>query len=383
VGARRSLLVVTSLLIATLGTTVTDPARAQGPATGMSRMRPATSLALQAQAEPFAAPQVGAVVSQVTALTLEYARRSAAAAAAGTALAAGFAALSSAEARSGDADQILARAQTARDQQAQELYVDGAGTGGALGLLTADSPDDALWRMSVGVQIGEQLIAQDARDEQAADALAQRATAPVQAAAAAQARLSQAFAVLRDEELAAQSVLDQARAELARLTAKARAEQAARQAAARLDRAEAAAAATRLTAAGPVTALAIPDTYLLAYRQAAAGCPGMDWTLLAAIGQVESGHGRNDGPSSAGAIGPMQFMPATFAAYAVDGDGDGVADPWDPRDAIFTAAHYLCVAGAGRGPAGVHQAVFGYNHAEWYVDLVLATQAAIAAQQAG
>jgi membrane-bound lytic murein transglycosylase B len=112
----------------------------------------------------------------------------------------------------------------------------------------------------------------------------------------------------------------------------------------------------------------------------------MSWTLLAAVGQVESGHGRNNGPSSAGAIGPMQFMPATFAAYAVDGDHNGKLDPWDPQDAIFTAAHYLCTAAARAGgvstPAGVHAALLTYNHAEWYVDLVLAAQQAIIARQA-
>ena len=93
--------------------------------------------------------------------------------------------------------------------------------------------------------------------------------------------------------------------------------------------------------------------------------------MLAAVGQVESGHGRNMGPSSAGAMGPMQFMPATFDHYAVDGDHDGVADIMDPADAIYTAAAYLCANGGGNGPAGLHTALFHYNHAEWYVQLVL------------
>jgi membrane-bound lytic murein transglycosylase B len=124
--------------------------------------------------------------------------------------------------------------------------------------------------------------------------------------------------------------------------------------------------------------MAIPAEFAADYRSAAHTCTGMRWTLLAAIGQVESGHGRNDGPSSAGAIGPMQFMPATFALYAVDGDGDGVTDPWDPEDAIFTAARYLCASGvAAGGAAGVHDALFAYNHAEWYVALVLAVEQAI------
>jgi membrane-bound lytic murein transglycosylase B len=76
----------------------------------------------------------------------------------------------------------------------------------------------------------------------------------------------------------------------------------------------------------------------------------------------------------------MRFMPATFRSYAVDGDHDGRTDAWDPEDAIFTAARYLCASGAGRGPQGVHDAVFAYNHAEWYVDLVLGAQRAIRAR---
>jgi membrane-bound lytic murein transglycosylase B len=111
--------------------------------------------------------------------------------------------------------------------------------------------------------------------------------------------------------------------------------------------------------------------YLALYKAAAPTCPGLSWTVLAAIGQVESGHGRNDGPSSAGAMGPMQFEPATFASYAVDGDGNGSASIMDPADAIFTAAHYLCANGAGRDPAALDNAILHYNHAEWYVQMVL------------
>jgi membrane-bound lytic murein transglycosylase B len=111
--------------------------------------------------------------------------------------------------------------------------------------------------------------------------------------------------------------------------------------------------------------------YLALYRAAAPTCPGLSWTVLAAIGQVESGHGRNDGPSSAGAMGPMQFEPGTFAAYAVDGDHDGKANIMDPADAIFTAARYLCADGAGRGSSALSGAILHYNHAEWYVQMVL------------
>jgi membrane-bound lytic murein transglycosylase B len=138
---------------------------------------------------------------------------------------------------------------------------------------------------------------------------------------------------------------------------------------------------------GEMTALAIPAEYQSAYQAAAVTCPGMSWTLLAGVGQIETGHGRNSRPSSAGAIGPMQFMPATFAAYAVDGDGDGVLDAWDPQDAIFSAAHYLCVSGGRSGAvvgsaAWKNAALLAYNHAQWYVDLVLAAEAAIVARAA-
>ncbi|MBE1537795.1 lytic transglycosylase domain-containing protein [Actinomadura algeriensis] len=112
-------------------------------------------------------------------------------------------------------------------------------------------------------------------------------------------------------------------------------------------------------------------SYLDLYKQAATSCPGLSWTVLAAIGQVESSHGRNVGPSSAGALGPMQFMPATWKAYGVDGDRDGKADIMNPYDAIPGAAKYLCANGAGRGGQQLYRAVWHYNHADWYVQKVL------------
>jgi membrane-bound lytic murein transglycosylase B len=319
------------------------------------------------------------VARRVTALTREYTLRSAAAAAAAARLAAGFSALEQAEGGERDADDALARAEATATERVRALYLDGAGASGALGLLTAGSVDDVLWRLSVGARIGDQLLGDDADAARSARSSAGRAGAGADSAREAADRLGRVLADLREQELAAQQALEQATAELARLTAQERARRSAQQAAAALAQAQAAAASTRLTA-GPVGALGIPVAYERAYRQAAAGCPGMDWTLLAGVGQVETGHGRNNGPSSAGAIGPMQFMPATFAAYAVDGDGDGVTDAWDPEDAIFSAARYLCEGGAGQGPDGVHRAVLRYNHAEWYVDLVLAAQSAIRAR---
>jgi hypothetical protein len=114
-----------------------------------------------------------------------------------------------------------------------------------------------------------------------------------------------------------------------------------------------------------------PGSYLDLYHQAAGTCPGLSWTVLAAIGQIESSHGRNAGPSSAGALGPMQFLPATWRAYGVDGDGDHRADIMNPYDAVPSAARYLCANGAGRGGQALYNAVFRYNHADWYVQSVL------------
>ncbi|WP_243712898.1 lytic transglycosylase domain-containing protein [Actinomadura sp. 6K520] len=120
--------------------------------------------------------------------------------------------------------------------------------------------------------------------------------------------------------------------------------------------------------------------YMDLYKQAAGTCPGLSWTVLAAIGQVESSHGRNVGPSSAGALGPMQFMPATWKAYGVDGDRDGKADIMNPYDAIPGAANYLCANGAGKGGKQLYNAIWHYNHAHWYVQKVLNLAKAYAAR---
>ena len=95
---------------------------------------------------------------------------------------------------------------------------------------------------------------------------------------------------------------------------------------------------------------------------------GEDWYVLAAVGKVESDHGANMGPSTAGAMGPMQFLPSTWETSGVDGNGDGVANIMDPRDAIPAAASYLKRGGA---PEDWYRALFTYNHADWYVMKVL------------
>jgi cell wall-associated NlpC family hydrolase len=102
--------------------------------------------------------------------------------------------------------------------------------------------------------------------------------------------------------------------------------------------------------------------------QAAGNTYGIPWEVLGAINKVETDFGRNLGPSSAGAIGWMQFMPSTWARWGVDANGDGVADPNNPTDAIFSAARYL--AGCG-GQFDLARAVYCYNHTSWYVNEVL------------
>jgi hypothetical protein len=116
-----------------------------------------------------------------------------------------------------------------------------------------------------------------------------------------------------------------------------------------------------------------PATYLELFRESAARyCPGMSWTVLAAIGQIESGDGANVGPSTAGAEGPMQFLPSTWQEWGITAFGEpGPPNVMDPYDAVPSAARYLCAAGAGT-PAGLPRAVLAYNHASWYVAEVLA-----------
>ena len=92
--------------------------------------------------------------------------------------------------------------------------------------------------------------------------------------------------------------------------------------------------------------------------------------ILAAVHFVETGFGDLNGTtSSAGAQGHMQFMPATWAQYGVDADNDGQKSQYDPEDAIHSAANYLHASGA---PGDWRGAIFAYNHADWYVNKVLA-----------
>jgi hypothetical protein len=108
--------------------------------------------------------------------------------------------------------------------------------------------------------------------------------------------------------------------------------------------------------------------FLLPIYQAAGTQYGIRWEVLAAINEIETDYGRNLNVSSAGALGWMQFMPATWRAYGVDANKDGKRDPYNPVDAIFAAAKYLKASG---GDKDIKRAIFAYNHADWYVDSVL------------
>ncbi|HUB77112.1 MAG TPA: lytic murein transglycosylase, partial [Solirubrobacteraceae bacterium] len=109
-------------------------------------------------------------------------------------------------------------------------------------------------------------------------------------------------------------------------------------------------------------------SFLLPIYQAAGAAYDVPWEVLAAINQVETNFGSNLDVSSAGAVGWMQFMPATWAGYGVDATGSGVEDPYNAADAIFAAAKYLNAAGAS---INLPAAIFAYNHSTAYVQSVL------------
>ena len=163
----------------------------------------------------------------------------------------------------------------------------------------------------------------------------------------------------------------------------------------------------------------VPERLVGLYVGAAAQCPGLPWTIVAAIGAVESDHGRHgdsrmradgrmdppiigialDGTNNTlaiadtddgrwdadttwdRAVGPMQFIPTTWRLYGTDASGDGVADPHNYYDAVYATAAYLCAHGAGDAERR-RDAILAYNNAGWYADLVLTT-AERYAQQGG
>ena len=118
----------------------------------------------------------------------------------------------------------------------------------------------------------------------------------------------------------------------------------------------------------------IPSVYLHDYWQAATDY-GLDWTKLAAVGQIESDQGQSQAPgvnvgtNSAGAAGLAQFVSGTWSEYAVDADRTGSISPYNPADAITTMARYLRAMGA---PLDWQEALYAYNHSPVYVHEVLA-----------
>lgn len=132
-------------------------------------------------------------------------------------------------------------------------------------------------------------------------------------------------------------------------------------------------------AASSAATAQIPPSMLTLYQQAAASCPGLSWTILAAIGTMESDNGQSNlpgvhsGANAAGAEGPMQFEPATFAEYdePIPPGGAIPPSPYDPTDAVYAAVRLLCANG-GAGGADVSGAVYAYNHSAAYVSEVLA-----------
>ncbi|MCP2267930.1 Cell wall-associated hydrolase, NlpC family [Actinokineospora diospyrosa] len=125
----------------------------------------------------------------------------------------------------------------------------------------------------------------------------------------------------------------------------------------------------------------IPSDYLDLYLAAAPTCPGLSWSILAAIGKIETDHGRSQLPgvregeeNNKGAGGPMQFLQATFtsvtARHTLPPGGATPPSRYNPHDAVFAAAHLLCDNGINRGD--LNAAIYSYNHADWYVAQVLA-----------
>src|SRR3954451_7071857 len=133
-------------------------------------------------------------------------------------------------------------------------------------------------------------------------------------------------------------------------------------------------ATDRIDLAGPPRAAPGQLRTLVTIYRSAGDQYGIDWGVLAAINRVETNFGRNTHVSSAGAVGWMQFLPSTWRRWGVDASGDGIADPYDPQDAIFSAARYL---NAAHGQEDIRRAIFAYNHANWYVNEVLKIAASL------
>jgi peptidoglycan hydrolase CwlO-like protein len=269
-----------------------------------------------------------------------------------------------------DADEALLQAAGARrayNGRVRALYMAGGPAALYASVLDASSVTDAMRRVAYVQRIVAVGAVEAAQRRSASTALTARAGAletDVDTVVVTAAEVAQRY-----DELTA--LLAHEAATLSRLSARAKTLAAAEAAAARLRALADQVARSAAARVASAHAIGIPRDFRLLYIAAARTCTGLPWSVLAAIGQVETGHGSNMNVSYAGAMGPMQFMPETFATYGVDGDRDGVADINNPADAIFSAAKYLCANGGGRGPAALERAIWHYNHADWYVALVL------------
>ena len=289
-----------------------------------------------------------------------------------TRLAGGVTSGISADQAADQAQSVAYTSQLAQRQRIRALYMSGGSAALLASLLTSGSPTELAERLGAV----QHLLQADTANTARAVLAATQARAVANSSLAGADMLAETTSTVEGDLARVQALMAAAQARLDSLTASAKSLQEAKDAAAALAAAQAAVDAAASGAARSATGGQIPADYLALYRAAAPTCPGLDWHILAAIGQVESGHGRSIGPSPSGAEGPMQFLPATFDAYAVDGNHDGVLDIWNPADAIFTAAHYLCANGAGK-PGMLATAIWHYNHADWYVQLVLAVAASL------
>ncbi|MGH8870263.1 MAG: lytic murein transglycosylase [Actinomycetes bacterium] len=290
----------------------------------------------------------------------------------------------SAEREAATADQLLTQRHDTATNQVRAVYMSGGAAGLYSSVLDADSATDLLRRagyvqrmMATGREGVEDATRTTARTRADADALEAEIDTHVHTASEVEERRLALEAALVEQEALAERLAG--RADTLEEARRAEALEEARRAAQRVRASREAATEIETEHVSTARATGVPADYFALYRSAAKTCPGLSWTVLGAIGQVESGHGQNTGTSYAGAQGPMQFMPATFAAYGVDGDGDGDAEINDPADSVYSAANYLCANGAGRGGDHLYRAVWHYNHADWYVQMVLRIASQLAA----
>ncbi|PPK90903.1 transglycosylase protein with SLT domain [Kineococcus xinjiangensis] len=365
-----SLLAAGVVLVAFLHVLLAAPAAATAAGGQVARQGAVETAAQAARAAAAAGERVDALGARLTELN-EAARQQQ------EAVSSAVSATIRAETSATTARSTAENSRRAQGRRVRALYMAG-------GAAMAPSLQLELWRTAISggdvllAQRGQRLAVEDLleRDELAAAATATADAAADRASTDADEHAYEAIAGVRRLADAAEVLgTDLARAEneLAALSSRARDLAAAEEAARRLAELKAAAEVATAEAAkgtGKVRARPVAADWASLYRDGAATCPGMRVSLLAAVGQVESGHGRNNGPSSAGAIGPMQFMPPTFAAYGVDGDGDGARDAWAPSDAVHSAANYLCANGGGKGRDAEARALYRYNRADWYVTMV-------------